>query len=274
MELAKNQQKSDDDSDNESDEENKNTNVPSVQSKNDQDHKEFRKLLTSTKNALPSEYMFKNDDEAYIAPIKAGQNKVKKKKKQKPLPPTKEELAKRKKEKESKEIAKRIHFESLIDIGTNKQLGNIGAAQLVPWVPPFLNDCLIVFSDPRSNSGDLRQAITYISSAYSTLDEKEKKMITNEVIFITADSAAEIQSWFKRSKLASPPFRIFSDPQLEWMSQYSDLDGNEQGNNPWTISMITFDTDGEVCQRSQNVDTSHAKQLVLDTMKEMATKGN
>jgi Golgi nucleoside diphosphatase len=163
----------------------------------DEDHKMFQRLLDTTKGALPTDT---DTDSAFIAPIKAGQQKITQRIK-KPSEPTAKQLAKQLekaeiKDKEKRRIAQRIHFESLIDVQTSRQLGAIVAAQLVPWVPPYLNDCLIVFADPRTNSMDLRQAIKYLSSACSNLEDgnPQQQKIMDQVVVITADSDQEIQS--------------------------------------------------------------------------------
>ena len=158
---------------------------------NDQDRQEFAKLLSTTRGAIPTE---DDTDSPYIATIKAGQSQKQKLKKSKPMQQRKKKkpIISKQQQSEDENIAQRIHFESLIEVDdtlSNKPLGPIGAAQLVPWVPPYLTDCLVVFADPRTNSGDLRQALKYLSS---NLRDNEK--FTKQVIFITADSVQETQS--------------------------------------------------------------------------------
>ena len=95
--------------------------------------------------------------------------------------------------------AQRIHFEELIDVSTSTALGVIGAAKLVPWVPPYLKSCLIVFVDPRTNSNDLRRTIQYLSSI-STISSSSSSSSSSpsdndgDVVFVTADSVAETKS--------------------------------------------------------------------------------
>ena len=62
------------------------------------------------------------------------------------------------------DTAQRQHFESLISIDTERPLGPIEAAKLVPWVPPYLQEYLVVVADPRSQSVEWRQAIQYLHS--------------------------------------------------------------------------------------------------------------
>lgn len=143
----------------------------------------FDKLLTSTRGAIPTDM---DTNSAFIAPIKAGQGA--KKKIQKPQPKTKPSRPSSKEKKEDEKIAQRQFFEALLDMETSKVLGPIGAAQLVPWVPPYLTDCLVVFADPRANSGDLRQTLKYLISSLNNQPDK----FSQQIAFITADSIPEM----------------------------------------------------------------------------------
>jgi hypothetical protein len=82
------------------------------------------------------------------------------------------------------DIARRRDFEPLLSTETSIPLGPITAAQLVPWVPPFLSNYLVVVADPRAQSGDLHQTIQYLSSNL----EPE---VLHQVMVVTADSPAE-----------------------------------------------------------------------------------
>ena len=57
------------------------------------------------------------------------------------------------------DTAKRRHFEPLISVSTKLPLGPIAAAQLVPWVPPYLSRYLIAVADPRRQSAELRAVL-------------------------------------------------------------------------------------------------------------------
>ena len=161
--------------------------------------KDFENLLRTTKGAMPS-----GDDSeaAYLSPIQAG-GKIKKKKIVPPVNHNRRTKSKKKKDEKSsddvrttQEIvieAKRQHFESLIDATTSAPLGPIGAAKLVPWVPPFLKKGLIVFVDPRSNSKDLRRTMLYHASS-SLVEIPGNGNIDVDVAFVTADSVGETQA--------------------------------------------------------------------------------
>jgi hypothetical protein len=85
--------------------------------------------------------------------------------------------------------AQRRHFESLVEVSAtvgNQPLGAARAAQLVPWVPPGLSKFLVVVSDPRRQSGDVRQAMQYLASKFSP-------KIVQQMIVISADPNEETQ---------------------------------------------------------------------------------
>ena len=88
----------------------------------------------------------------------------------------------------------RKHFETLVEVATGKPLGPIEAAKLVPWVPPYIHNSLVVVADPRKQSSELRQAIQYIQTMLNDEDddasitEAEKKI---QIIAISSDSVAE-----------------------------------------------------------------------------------
>jgi hypothetical protein len=59
------------------------------------------------------------------------------------------------------------------------------------------------------------------------------------------------------------------------MSEYAVLSGekdDERGTYPWSMAMLTFDTDGGLIEQNRNVKPSHSTQLVLDTIKNMSEK--
>ena len=82
--------------------------------------------------------------------------------------------------------AHQIHFEALIDVLTKQPLGSMGAAKLVPWVPPFIHRNIIIVADPRKQSSEFRTALQYLESS-----QKQKETSTN-IIAITADTSDEM----------------------------------------------------------------------------------
>ena len=76
-------------------------------------------------------------------------------------------------------------FENLVHWKSEKALGVLGAERILPWVKPKSSDkatdYLVVISDPRSNSVELRQTI-------KTLEKSLPKDILDRLIVINADS--------------------------------------------------------------------------------------
>lgn len=86
--------------------------------------------------------------------------------------------------------AQRIHFETLIDVLTKQPLGSMGAAKLVPWVPPFIHRKIIIVVDPRKQSSEFRTAMQYLESS----KEQRQESSTN-IIGITSDTAEEMMAY-------------------------------------------------------------------------------
>ena len=89
------------------------------------------------------------------------------------------------------EKAKRVHFESLIDVLTRQPLGSMGAAKLVPWVPPYIHRNIIIVADPRKQSSELRTALQYLES-----NQQQKENLTN-IVAITADTSDEMMAYVR-----------------------------------------------------------------------------
>jgi len=240
----------------------------------------FERLLRTTKGALPTG---DETESAYFAPIQAGSNTKNKIAPQNFNRPkkTKKANSNSKKEEENDDLrtqtvvveARRKHFESLIDIATTAPLGAIGAAKLVPWVPPFLKKGLIVFVDPRSNSKDLRRTMKYHASSSLSLSSGDI-----DIVFVTADSAGETQAWLKRNgiDLMNPPeskltpnIQILSDPRLSFMTKYEII--GDTIDHRWSMAMLAFDTKGNLVRMERDVEPSHCSQLVSNTTKDLDT---
>jgi hypothetical protein len=88
--------------------------------------------------------------------------------------------------------AKRLHFEPLISLQSKQPLGSMGAAKLVPWVPPYLQDYLVVLADPRKQSSDLRRAIQYLLSSSNL-----KPQVLAQVVVISADPIVETAKYVR-----------------------------------------------------------------------------
>jgi hypothetical protein len=87
--------------------------------------------------------------------------------------------------------AKRLHFERLVCTSTKQPLGPMAAAQLVPWVPPYLNPYLVVVVDPRKQSSEFRAVLQYLTSARNQDGSGSDNRPLSNMIAITSDSPEE-----------------------------------------------------------------------------------
>ncbi len=239
-------------------------NLENSNKEEDKGREDFEALLRTTKGAIPS-----GDDteSAYIAPIEAG-NKTKRKKimPQSPKKPKKSKQNTADAEVLTEAIfeAQRRHFESLINVSTSAPLGPIGAARLVPWVPPFLKKGLIVFVDPRSNSKDLRRAIGYHAS--SSLMPSSSDL---DIAFVTADSLGETQAWLKRNEInlvgLEEELYILCDPGWAFMETYEIV--GDSIDHRWSMAMLAFNTKGDLVRLDRDVDPSSCGELVASATK-------
>ena len=200
---------------------------------------EFAKLLSTTRGALPRKGDSFDDEQSFLPDIQAGKIKQKVVKKKKAPAPLSQN---------PKKNAERIHFEALINVETNKALGAMGAAELVPWVPPFLVDKLIVVCDPRQSSADLRAAVQYLKGLENT---------RLRVVGITADAPQQAKGWWGRLKASEDDessMQLFADPDLQWMTAYKVV--------VWSLTLLVFDTDGVVTRLESNVDPSRVVSMV------------
>jgi len=239
----------------------------------DQDRKmreEFEKLLQTTSGSMP---IGDDAESAFIPPIQAGSKLKKKIAPPKVAKPKKISAKQQQAQQEEKKLTQmqvqRRHFESLVDVETAAPLGAIGAAKLVPWVPPFLKTGLIVLVDPRSNSNDLRRAMKYqaSSAAYKTNEISKSDKNNNQaadVIFVTADSVGETKAWLKRNKMdvvaaatnaaPLPSIRILTDPGMSFMTRYEII--GDTLDQRWSMTMLVFDTYGKIIRLVRDVEPS------------------
>ena len=163
--------------------------------------------------------------------------------------------------------ARRHDFEGLISCETGAALGPIVSAQLVPWVPPFTAEYLIILVDPRAQSSDLRRAVQYVSSNTSP-------DILRHIIAINSDEVSVTKSWIERTTTQPQQsndggngedneglLRIFSDRNWEWMRRYSAVDDGR-----WSMSMMVIDSDAVIRKVIRDVDPSQACQLLAEAI--------
>ena len=107
----------------------------------------------------------------------------------------------------------------------------------------------------------------------STLEEQyESEKYSQQVAFVCAESVQEMKAWLKRSNVESP-LRIFSDPELKFMNAY-EVVGGDDNDFRWSMSMMTFDTDGKKPKILHDVDPSRASQMALESMQESSSSNS
>jgi hypothetical protein len=160
--------------------------------------------------------------------------------------------------------ARRRDFEVLVEVETSKPLGPMRAASLVPWVPPFVSNYLVVLADPRRQSTDLYKSIQYLEAMSSS----STTTIAHHTISISADSVPEMIAWKKRNhredtdKHAHVVVRMLEDPSLEWMKTYNCIHDADR----WSLSVLVFDSAGIIRHHSREVDPSRVCQLVSEVV--------
>jgi len=75
-------------------------------------------------------------------------------------------------------------FENLVSIKTEKALGKAGALRVIPWLSKKQKDYLVVLTDPREKSTELRNVIKHLSGGLPS-------DILSRIIDVNADTPAE-----------------------------------------------------------------------------------
>jgi hypothetical protein len=92
--------------------------------------------------------------------------------------------------------ARRRDFEALVSVETATALGPMAAAQLVPWVPPFLTQYLIVLADPRQQSAELHATIPYLAQLEAG--------VRSQVMVVTADTPEDTKAYVAKTMIQVP----------------------------------------------------------------------
>jgi hypothetical protein len=155
--------------------------------------------------------------------------------------------------------AQRRDFELLIEVETSKPLGPMKAASLVPWVPPFLSNYLVVLADPRRQSTDLYKSIQYLEAASATSSSEPSASASamaaslTTTICISADSVSEMMAWKKRNNISDTnSIRLLEDRDSQWMNTYHCIRDVDR----WSLSVLVLDSNGIIRHHSREVDPS------------------
>jgi len=148
-------------------------------------------------------------------------------------------------------------FEDLINHTTGNALGKNGASRVVPWLNKSASkqrDFLIVVSDPREKSSELRSAIKNMSKLL-TAD------VLSRLIVINADSPGENRKFLRKNEIDN--INIYCDEKREWMREYTVL-----GETRWAMCAMVLH-DGRVEKIVRELDVELATQVIKSSVKSL-----
>lgn len=126
-------------------------------------------------------------------------------------------------------------FAELLNIETGEPLGHSGMSRLVPWeggsktAPP--NDYLVVITDPRPKSIELRSAVKRLCNGGSGLGVE----VLKRTVVINSDTPGENRKFLKKNfaenSVGVEALTVLVDENLEWMREYTAL--GEKVSEAW-----------------------------------------
>mmetsp|Transcript_3837 Transcript_3837/g.8275 ORF Transcript_3837/g.8275 Transcript_3837/m.8275 type:complete len:312 (+) Transcript_3837:102-1037(+) len=148
-------------------------------------------------------------------------------------------------------------FEGLVNIHNDNAIGENGAKNVVPWLHKNAarqKDYLLVITDPREKSLELRQTVASLSKSLP-------KAILDRVIIVNADSPPENRRWLKKNRIEDAT--IYSDEKREWMRGYTAL-----GEKRWSMCMFIL-RDGKIERLVRDLDADLAPTVVKNAVKSL-----
>ena len=149
-------------------------------------------------------------------------------------------------------------FEDLIDFTTGNALRKKGASRVVPWLNKSSakqDDYLIVVTDPREKSSELRSALKNMS-----------KLLTADVlarlVVINADGAGENRKFLKNNQIEN--INMYGDEKREWMRAYTVL-----GEKRWAMCMMIL-KNGKVERIVREMDVELATKAIANSVKSLS----
>lgn len=115
-------------------------------------------------------------------------------------------------------------------------------------------DFLIVLSDPREKSSELRSAINNMSKLL-TAD------VLSRLIVINADSPGENRKFLRKNEIDN--INIYCDEKREWMREYTVL-----GETRWAMCAMVLH-DGRVEKIVRELDVELATQVIKSSVKSL-----
>ena len=128
--------------------------------------------------------------------------------------------------------------------------------RIVPWINTKINkqnDYLVVISEPRENSSELRNTM-------KLLTEGLKADVLSKTIIINADTPAVNRRWLKKQGLTDS-IKVYTDEKREWMREYSAL-----GDNRWSMTMFIL-ANGRIQKLIRELDQFLAVKAISNAVK-------
>jgi len=147
-------------------------------------------------------------------------------------------------------------FQELVSVKSDNVIGETGASRLIPWLrknPDRRSDYLIILTDPRKESPELRQTIKRLANE---LPED----ILDRMIVVNADTPAQNRRWMKKNKAYK--IDIYSDEKLEWLQTYSAL-----GKDRWTMFLYVIANE-RVVRLVRGMDGFEALRVVTNAVQD------
>lgn len=120
-------------------------------------------------------------------------------------------------------------FEDLVNMVTGNAMGENGAKRIVPWLKTSSakqKDYLIVITDPRAKSSELRSTLIRISKGLPA-------DVLSKLVVINADTPAENRRYLKKNGIDN--VHMLCDEKREWMREYTVL-----GENRWSMCLLVL----------------------------------
>lgn len=150
--------------------------------------------------------------------------------------------------------AKEAPFYDIVNIHTGNALGKDGASRMLPWLNTNQKDYLVIITDPREKSPDLRSTIKGISASFPPNE-------LSKLIVINADTPSENKRYLKKNDISN--VNIYCDEKREWMREYTVL-----GENRWSMSVLIL-ADKRVERLVRDVDLELAVPTIQNAIQSL-----
>lgn len=163
-------------------------------------------------------------------------------------------------------------FPNLIKYFDSKPVGDAGTKRIVPWIKtPGSRDFVVVVSDPRPKSTELRAAMKMLAA-------KLPKDLLEKIAIVSADGPGENRRFVKKS-IPSGTCRgaganvdtgmggsatgmmLLCDEKKEWMREYTAL-----GEKGWSMTVFVL-SEGRVQKVARDVEDIYVVDVVKNAVK-------